>query len=102
MEEKHILKIADELNITAKQVAAVAGLLGNHHTGSDIGTVDGCLGCTRPGIGFILAEQGCWVVFPRGWITGSKGTQHLSSHPSIAPESCLVLYCLPDELSGLH
>ncbi len=27
MEEKHILKIAAELNITAKQVAAVAGLL---------------------------------------------------------------------------
>jgi len=26
MEEKHILKIAGELNITAKQIGAVAGL----------------------------------------------------------------------------
>ncbi len=32
MEEKHILKIADELNITAKQVAAVAGLLAENAT----------------------------------------------------------------------
>ncbi|HDO25505.1 MAG TPA: hypothetical protein ENG95_02520, partial [Nitrospirae bacterium] len=32
MEEKHILKIADELNITAKQVGAVAGLLAENAT----------------------------------------------------------------------
>jgi uncharacterized protein len=32
MEEKHILKIADELNITAKQVCAVAGLLAENAT----------------------------------------------------------------------
>jgi len=32
MEEKHILKIADELNITAKQIGAVAGLLAENAT----------------------------------------------------------------------
>ena len=32
MDEKHILKIADELNITAKQVAAVAELLAENAT----------------------------------------------------------------------
>ena len=32
MEEKHILKIADELNITAKQVGAVALLLAENAT----------------------------------------------------------------------
>ena len=32
MEEKHIHKIADELNIAAKQVGAVAGLLAENAT----------------------------------------------------------------------